>query len=160
MAELSELALKWRLAFPAYPWRRVDPVPWAPLRAPLARAKVALVSTAGLVPPGQQPFDQFKRGGDPTFRTVPTDIDVQSLTDAHRSEAFDHAGIARDRNLAFPLDRLRELVDAGRIGALNHRHLSFMGSLSVTSPLVRHTAPQAASLLVADGVDAALLVPV
>ena len=29
----------------------------------------------------------------------------------HRSDAFDHRGIAADRNLAFPLDRLRELGD-------------------------------------------------
>ena len=160
MAQLDELALKWRVAFHAYQWRRVDPVPWAPLRAPVARSKVALVSTAGFVPPGQPPFDAGRLGGDPSFRVVPADTDVRTLTDAHRSEAFDHTGMVQDPNLAFPLDRLCELVDAGRIGSLNHRHLSFMGSQSVTGPLVKRTAPEAARMLAEDGVEGALLVPV
>jgi D-proline reductase (dithiol) PrdB len=66
----------------------------------------------------------------------------------------------RDPNLALPIDRLRELSEAGRIGAVNRRHLSFMGSLTATGAFVRDTAPAAAKLLVEDGVDVALLVPV
>ena len=80
--------------------------------------------------------------------------------DAHRSESFDHAAMLSDPNLAFPVDRLRELSDSGRIGQVNRRHLSFMGSLTATARLVSETAPAAARLLAADGVDVALLVPV
>jgi len=82
------------------------------------------------------------------------------LVDTHRSESFDHEGMHRDPNLAFPLDRLRELAEHGRIGSVNRRHLSFMGSITAPGRLVRDTAPEAARRLVADGVDAALLVPV
>ncbi len=160
MGDLSEFPLSLRVFLKAYPWRRVDPVPWAPLGKPLARCRLALVSSAGFVRPGQPPFDDSRRGGDPTFRQIPAETDVSTLIDCHRSKAFDHKGLREDPNLAFPLDRLRELVEAGRIGSLNGRHLSFMGSLTVVGPFIKETLPEAAGWLVTDQVDAALLVPV
>jgi D-proline reductase (dithiol) PrdB len=66
----------------------------------------------------------------------------------------------RDPNLAFPLDRARELVERGRVGSLNDRHLSFMGSITAPGRLTRDHAPEAARRMVSDGVDVALLVPV
>jgi D-proline reductase (dithiol) PrdB len=48
---------------------------------------------------------------------------------------------------------------AGAIGSLAPRALSFMGSISAPGRLVKETAPEAASLLEADGADVALLVP-
>lgn len=160
MGSIDEFSLPVRLFLRTYPWRRIDPVPWAPLRKPLSDCRLALVSTAGLVLPGQEPFDASMRGGDYSFREIPVEASVESLVDTHRSETFDHEGIRRDPNLAFPLDRLRELVQAGRIGSLNSRHLSFMGSITAPGRLIRKTAPEAARRLAADGVDAALLVPV
>jgi D-proline reductase (dithiol) PrdB len=160
VGSIDEFSLPVRLFLRTYPWRRIDPVPWAPLRKPLSDCRLALVSTAGLVLPGQEPFDASMRGGDYSFREIPVEASVESLVDTHRSETFDHEGIRRDPNLAFPLDRLRELVQAGRIGSLNSRHLSFMGSITAPGRLIRKTAPEAARRLAADGVDAALLVPV
>jgi D-proline reductase (dithiol) PrdB len=142
-----------------YSWRRIDPVPLAPLRKPIADSCVAIVSTAGLVPPGAHPFDKIGAGGDVSYRVVPADTEVQTLRDYHRSKGFDHTGIARDRNLAFPLDRLRELVDSGEIGRSAPRHISFMGSISEPDGLIEQTAPEAARLLVEDGVDVAILLP-
>jgi D-proline reductase (dithiol) PrdB len=160
MGDFSEFSLKVQFFLKAYRWRRIDPVPWTPLLKPLASCRVALVSSAGFVLPGQEPFDEKKRGGDPSFREIPADVGVATLVDAHRSESFDHSAMLRDPNLAFPIDRLRELRDAGRIGQVNARHLSFMGSLTATGHLVSETAPAAAKLLAEDGVDVALLVPV
>jgi len=65
-----------------------------------------------------------------------------------------------DPNLAFPLDRARELVRRGRIGSVNRRHLSFMGSITAPGRLIRQSAPEAAALFVEDQVDLALFVPV
>lgn len=160
MATLDELSLPVRLFLKGYPWRRIDPVPWAPLDKPLAGCRVALVSSAGFVLPGQERFSDEIKGGDTSFREIPGDADVGPLRETHRSKSFDHSGIRSDPNLAFPLDRFRELVAAGRIGALNHRHLSFMGSIVAPGRLIRDTAPQAARRLAEDGVDVALLVPV
>ena len=160
MATLDGLPLWMRALIATYRWRRVDPVPCATLRRPLASARVALVSTAGLVPPGAPPFDDGVRGGDWSYRVIAGDADVRALAEHHRSAAFDHRGIAADRNLAFPLDRLRELAAAREIGAVAPRHLSFMGSITAPGRLATRSAPEAAELLVSDEVDVALLVPV
>lgn len=135
-------------------------MPWTPLKRPLARSRLALVSSAGFVAPGQPPFDSSIKGGDVSFRQIAADMDVKTLAETHRSEAFDHSGMRHDPNLAFPIDRVRELAAAGRIGSINSRHLSFMGSITAPGRLIRDTAPEAARLLVGDGVDVALLVPV
>jgi D-proline reductase (dithiol) PrdB len=160
VGDIGEFSLRWRLFLRRYQWRRIDPVPWAPLRKPLARCRVALVTSAAFSLPGQPLFDATLKGGDPSFREIPGDVDVATLVENHRSELFDHAAMRRDPNLAFPADRLRELAERGRIGSVAPRHLSFMGSITAPGRLVREQAPQAARLLVADGVDVALLVPV
>jgi D-proline reductase (dithiol) PrdB len=160
MATINDFSLPIRLLIKAYRWRRIDPVPWTPLRKPLAESRLALVSSAGFVLPGQERFKATLAGGDGSFREIPWDTDVASLTDCHKSDSFDHSGMVRDPNLAFPVDRVRELAAAGRIGEVNRRHLSFMGSITAPGRLVRDSAPEAARLLRSDGVDVALLVPV
>jgi D-proline reductase (dithiol) PrdB len=160
MGDTSEFSWSVRLFLRAYRWRRIDPVPWVPLRRPLAESRLALVSSAGFVLPDQPGFDHDYRGGDPSFREIPVDTDTRTLVESHRSETFDHAGVLADPNLAFPLDRLRELRERGRIGSLASMQLSFMGSITAPGRLVRDTAPAAVEALVADDVDVALLVPV
>jgi D-proline reductase (dithiol) PrdB len=160
MAELSELSLKYRLWLRTYRWRRLDPIPWAPLRAPLEKSRVGLVTTAGLYRPGtDQPFAHVK-GGDISFRVIPTDTDVQSLAIGQTSDELDTTGIEADRNLAFPLDRLREMHDAGEIGEIAPVHLSFNGSITAPNRLVADSAPEAAEVFRKEQVDAVLLVPV
>jgi D-proline reductase (dithiol) PrdB len=160
MGDISEFSLGIRLFLKAYPWRRIDPVPWNPVKKPLAQCRLALVTSAGFVGPGQERFDHSIRGGDCSFREIPADLDVRTLIESHRSEVFDHTGIHEDPNLAFPLDRARELAELGRIGSVNRRHLAFMGSITAPGRLIRQTAPPAARLLSEDQVDVALVVPV
>ena len=137
MADLSELPFKYRLFLKTYRWRRIEPVPWTPLKKPLRDCRLVLVSSAGIVASDQKPFDKSIRGGDPSFREIPVDVDVSTLIETHRSKAFDHRGIRQDLNLAFPVDRLRELTEGGRIGSLNHRHLSLMGSVTAPGRLIK-----------------------
>ena len=160
MGDLSEFPLKYKLFLKAYPWRRIDPVPWSPLTKPLKESRAAVISSAGLVRSDQKPFDDSIRGGDYSFREISSDTDVSTLVDTHRSELYDHSALAQDRNLAFPLDRLREMVKSGRIGSLNHRHLSLMGSITAPGRLVKKTTPREVRKLVEDAVDIALLIPV
>ena len=160
MGELSEFPFKYRLFLKTYRWRRIDPVPWSPLNKPLDKCRLVLVSSAGIVSSDQKPFDKAVRGGDASVREIPVDVDAASLMETHRSNAFDHGGIRQDPNLAFPIDRLRELTEAGRIGSLNHRHLSLMGSVTAPGRLIKKTIPLVVPQLVSDGVDVALLIPV
>jgi D-proline reductase (dithiol) PrdB len=58
----------------------------------------------------------------------------------------------------FPIDRLRELADADRIGSVAPRHLSFMGAQHETLTTMRlDSGPAAAKLLRRDGVDVVVL---
>ncbi len=160
MGGIEEFSLVERTFLRAYRWRKIDPVPWAPLEKPLSDCRLALVSSAGFVTPDQGAFDGSMRGGDPSFRSIPSDFPTADLIDTHRSDSFDHEGMVRDPNLAFPIDRVRELVESGRIHSVGAEHISFMGSITAPKRLVRDAAPEIAHRLLKSQVDVALLVPV
>ena len=162
MATYDDLSLITRAFLRRYPFarRRIDPVPCAPLKKPLRECRVALVTTAGLYTSNQENFNYLIVSGDTSFREIPNTVETSSLLESHRSPSWDHRGVEADRNLAFPLDRFRELVVRGEIKELNHRHFSFMGSVIGTRPLIEETAPEVARRLGEDGVDAVLLTPV
>ncbi len=160
MPDFSELPLRYQAAIAVYPWRRIDPVPWAVLARPLSQSRVALVTSAGLYRPGtDKPFAK-SLGGDTSHRVIPDDVDVQSLAIGQTSDAFDRAPMQADRNVGLPLDRLHELVNAGVVGSAAPRHVSINGAITAAGRLVRGTGPRVADLLRADQVDAALFVPV
>ena len=160
MARIEDLTLTHRLFMKAYRYRTIDWSPGACLNKALSESKVALVTTAALHLPEQPAFSHDIRGGDCSFRELPGSAEVNQLKIAHRSSAFDQTGAREDRNLVFPLDRFRELVAQRILGALNHRHFSFMGSITDPGRLISETAPAVANLLRQDQVDAAFLVPV
>jgi len=167
MARIDDLDPLERLFLKGYPFKRFAPRPDDPvttavttLRKPLAQCTVALVTTAGLSLPGQPPFDTSIKRGDSSFREIPSAVALESLEMNHRSWAFDYRGVLRDRNLALPLDRLREMRERGEIGAIAPRHYSFMGSIVGPAKLTRTSAPEVARLLAEDSVDVVLLTPV
>ncbi|MCC7485462.1 MAG: hypothetical protein IT529_10795 [Burkholderiales bacterium] len=136
-------------ALPRFPGR-----PWA--RGPaLARRRVAIVTTAGL----HVRADRAWSAGGMDYRVIPGDAMGADLVMSHMSVNFDRTGFQADWNVAFPLDRLRELARDGLIGAVAAFHYSFMGAVS---PVTRYEpkARELAGLLKADKVDAVLLTPV
>ncbi|MDR3718587.1 MAG: glycine/sarcosine/betaine reductase selenoprotein B family protein [Bryobacteraceae bacterium] len=159
MAHLSDLKLTYRIYMAAYRYRQFDWLPGPVLAKPLAESRIAMLTTAGLHSPDQPAFDETIKGGDWSYRELPADVDLASLHLAHTSDAFDRAGIERDRNLVLPLDRLRELVAKRVIGEPAPRHFSFMGSIPAPGRLVNQTAPEVAAKLQDDRVDAVLLTP-
>lgn len=167
MAQLDDVELVERLFLKGYPFRKYSPraddpttMTMTPLRKPLADCTVALVTTAGLSLPDQPPFDVSIKAGDTSFREFPADISPQLLEMHQRSWSFDKTGVLRDRNLAFPLDRLHEMCQRGEIGAVAPHHYSFMGSIAGPRKLISESAPEVARRLVADAVDVVLLTPV
>ena len=160
MAHLSDLKLKYRLLIQSYPFRRVDWRPGTQLRKPLNTARTALITTAGFYLPDQKPFDQSYRHDDCSFREIPWGTSVSALQIAQSSDAFDHSGIVADRNLALPLDRLRELIEQGVVGSAAPRHFSIMGSIIAPGQLIKDSGPEIARKMLADAVDAVLLAPV
>lgn len=134
-------------------------IPWSPPRIPLPEASIALVTSAGVHLKGDQPFDMENPEGDASFRVIPRDTALRDLTITH--DYYDHRAADRDVNCVFPLERLRELAAAGRIGRVAARHIGTMGHILGTEErrLVTETAPAIAGLLVDDRVDYVLAAP-
>ena len=139
-----------------YGGERYQTSPNTPLHLPLNECRVALITTAGFFLDEQPPFKK----GDCSYREIPNAIQTHALINGHKSAAYDERGIETDPNLAFPLDRFRELETEGKIGSLNHRHFSFMGSITKPHALITQSAPEVGQMLKADSVDVAFLTPV
>src|SRR5581483_3748134 len=132
-----------------------DSAPRATPARPLSECTLAIVTSAGLHTRGDEPFGRE----DPSFRVIPSTPRAADLLQSHSSLAFDKTGFVRDVNVVFPIDRLGEYVDEGRIGRLGPRHYSVMGALPDVTEVRDRTAPELARRLVADGVDVVLLTP-
>jgi len=127
--------------------------PWVTGPA-LSQRRIAIVSSAGLVVRGEDPF----RGRDPHYHAIPATIAAEDLLCSHISINFDRTGFQEDWNVVFPLDRLNELAADGMIGSAAAVHYSFMGA---TDPVqMEPYARELAGRLKQDNVDSVLLAPV
>ena len=122
---------------------------------PLTGHRVALVTTAGLHQVDDEAFSLV----DLSYRVIPRDADLASLTMTHSSVHFDRTGFREDVNTVFPLDRLRELADNGVIASVADHHYSLMGA-GWPPEVIEPTCEELARLLKADDVSAVCLVPV
>ena len=112
---------------------------------------MALVTTAGLHRRDDRPFSV----GVPEYRLIPGDVKADELVMSHISVNFDRSGYQQDLNIAFPIDRMRELEDEGEIGSLGTYHYSFMGAAAPEA--IEPNARRLAGILKGDGVDSVLL---
>ena len=152
-------AANWKEAFKTYPFAVNRGAPWTPLRKPLSECTVAVLSTAGLyLKDSQPPFDAANIEGDWTLRELPADASPADLGIAHAH--YPHEAAETDLNTVYPLDRLRELVAEGRIGAVAGTHYSISGYCTRSDLLVEKTAPELVAALGAAQVDVVLHVPV
>jgi len=122
---------------------------------PLAKSRVALVTTAGIGLRSQGSFDF----GDLAYRVIPDNTPAAEIVMSHVSVNYDRSGFQEDLNVVFPLDRLRELVDNATLGSMASYHYSFMGALNEPESY-EATARDVARLMRDDGVDTAFLTPV
>lgn len=134
-------------------------VPWAEPHTPLRQAVLALVTTGGVHLTSQSPFDMTDPNGDPTFREVPIDTPRERLSITH--DYYDRRDAEVDLNLVFPVQRLKELQEAGALGGLHGTVYSLMGHIGEPHlrELQEKTALEIAGKLAGAGVDYVLLVP-
>src|SRR5213594_103071 len=143
-----------------YRWAHFAEVPFTPLRTPLNRARVALITTAAPFQPGvgdQGPGAAYNAAA--KFYQVYS-VSTESVPDLRIS----HVGYDRlhtsaaDINSYLPLARMKEAVAAGRIGALGPR---LHGAPTNRSHRVttETDCPELLRRCREDGVDAAVLVP-
>ncbi len=148
-----------RRFLPDFEWISFEQAsPLAPLSRPLAQCRVALVTTSGAyLKTSQPPFDTKNRLGDDGFRIIPSDTPASEIGLSH--PGYDTRRALRDLDCVFPLALLRRLREQGAVGEVAPRHLAFMGFIPRPQRLLEERAPEAARLMLEDGVDLALLVP-
>jgi D-proline reductase (dithiol) PrdB len=148
------------LGFGAYRWAHFAEVPFTPLRTPLGRARVGLITTAAPYQPeagDQGPGAAYNAAA--KFYQVYS-VPAESVPDLRISHVgYDRLHTsAEDVNTYLPLARMKEAAAAGRIGALaprlhgaptNRSHRTTMETDAVE--LLRRCRE--------DAIDAAVLVP-
>jgi hypothetical protein len=148
------------LGFSPYRWAHFTDAPFTPLRGPLDRARVALITTAAPFQP--EAGDQGPRApynASAKFYQVYSGS-VEEKPDLRISHVgYDRANtVPEDINAYFPLERLRDAAAAGRIGGLTAR---FHGAPTNRSHRVtmETDAPELLRRCREDGADEAVLVP-
>lgn len=148
------------LGFAPYRWAHFVDAPFTPLRTPLARARVGLITTAAPFQP--EAGDQGPRA---PYNASAKFYQVYSGSVEEKPDLrISHVGYDRvntvpeDINAYFPMARLREAVAAGRIGSLAPR---FHGAPTNRSHRVtiETDAPELLRRCREDAVDAVVLVP-
>lgn len=148
------------LGFAPYRWAHFTDAPFTPLRMPLPRARVALITTAAPFQP--EAGDQGPRA---PYNASAKFYQVYSApVDGRPDLRISHVGYDRastvpeDLDAYFPLARLHEAARAGRIGGLTAR---FHGAPTNRSHRVtmETDAPELLRRCREDGADAAVLVP-
>ena len=110
MPKLERLSAVVRQVLTSFPCLEAGDTPWTVPSREMKHGSLALVTSAGLHLRGDKPFAADVKGGDTSYRVIPSDAKATDILQSHTSIGFDHSGIYRDLNVTFPLDRLRELT--------------------------------------------------
>ncbi len=139
---------------PPTPWVDSVGVPWTPLERPLAQSTVMMLASAGVRRKSEPPFQP---ANDLTFRLIDSTAELADLAPSHPAP-IRRPGEA-DLNVVFPLERLRELRDAGLFRALTPHQVSILGPIRKFRELHYEMAPAIAEQARAEGADLVFLVP-
>jgi D-proline reductase (dithiol) PrdB len=143
--------------FPPYRWTINETAPLTRPRKPLDRCRVAMLTSGGVSRRDSAPFDPQARND---LRVDGIDRDTPPRFCVINDDYYDHGDADRDLNCVFPIERLRELAAEGVIGEVApHQYSGFMGRIYIRTAVVNEAAPALACRLLAEGVDAFVLVP-
>lgn len=159
MPKLERLSAVVRQVLTSFPCLEPDDTPWTVPSRELKDSSLALVTSAGLHLRGDKPFAADVKGGDTSYRVVPSDAKATDILQSHTSIGFDHTAIYRDLNVTYPLDRMRELAARGAVGSLAPNGYSFMGALRDVRRIQEETGPEVAQRLKNEGAEVVFLTP-
>lgn len=153
MARLDKMHPGMRATLEGLPCPEFETQPFV-RQKPLSEMRIAMISSAGIHPRGDQNF----AGGESGYRTIPADTKPGDIVMSHVSVNFDRTGFRQDLNTIFPMEHLAELAKNGTIGSVASDHYSFMGA--TTPDAMEDEARALAKILHSANVDAAILLPV
>jgi hypothetical protein len=131
-----------------------DPPKLALLRKPMAESTVGLFVSCGAQLPEDPPLGETE---DISVRLVHRETPLSKLVISHRSRVRKWA--VEDLNVAFPLDRMKELEAEGTFGRLAHTAVSMVGSIQRFTELVEKTIPVIKEIYDSQGVDIVFVFP-
>lgn len=138
-----------------YPMPVFDRVTPAPAVPDPARARIALVTSGGIVPRGNP--DHIESASASRFGEYPLEADaISAATHQTAHGGYDPTYANADPNRVLPLDAARALVRDGRIGSLHDRYYATVGNGTSVENARRFGREIAARLLDA-GVQAVIL---
>jgi D-proline reductase (dithiol) PrdB len=131
-----------------------DPPKLTPLRKRISDSTVGLLVTCGAQLSEDPPLGETE---DISFRLVHRDTPFSNLVVSHKTRVRKWA--VEDLNVAFPLDRMKELEAEGVIGRLAHTAVSMVGSIQRYTELVEQTIPAIKQVYDSQGVDLVFVFP-
>ena len=142
-----------------YEWAHHTDAPFTPLKKPLAESRVAIVSTSDVaIRAADGGRDRTNEFGVGNVYSLPSDTPVDLLYS--RQEHYDqHATTLDDVNAYYPVERLQELVEQGRIGSLAPRFHGVYTGYSKRKT-AEADAPEVLRRCIEDEVDVAVMTPV
>ena len=136
------------------PMPEFDPPTLVPLRKPVAESTIGMFVSCGAQLPEDPPLLETE---DITFRLLPRDAPTDRLVVSHQTLVRKWA--LEDLNVAYPIDRMKELEREGTFKRLAHTNVSMVGSIERYTELMEQTVPQMKAVFDAQGVDLVLLLP-
>lgn len=139
-----------------YPMPEFDNVAPATAISDLSKAKIALVTSGGIVPKGNP--DRIESSSASKYGTYSIE-NVDTLTaDSYETAhgGYDPSYANQDPNRVLPLDIVREMEKEGVIGSLHNYFYTTVGNGTAVANAKKYAAEIAQKLL-ADGVDAVIL---
>ncbi len=145
--------------------------PFTPLDSPVTNARVGLLTTSGHFIAGDDPMpfgvsdmtqeEAVARIGEflvdtPVLSEIPSDTPSSQLRVRHGG--YDIRSALKDPNVTFPIDRLHEAKDEGRVGELAKTFFSFPGATA--HGRLRKELPGWVERIHEEDIDVMLLVPV
>jgi betaine reductase len=133
-----------------------DRVPPAPPVADISKAKVALVTSGGIVPKGNPDHiesSNAQRFGEYDIEGV-MDLTAETYETAHGG--YDPVYANADADRVLPVDVLREMEKEGKIGSLHRYYYSTVGNGTAVASAKKY-GQEIAKRLLADGVQAVIL---
>lgn len=144
--------------YPGSMIRKENFVSQARLAKPLAVSRLTLVSSCGVHLKSDQPLDVCHPFGDFRFMRVPSGVKHDDLIIHQLKYPHDDADL--DINVIFPIERLQELHEEGRLGGLTPNFFSFIGYNMDPEKFERIVAEGIAEAVVQEErADCALLAP-
>jgi D-proline reductase (dithiol) PrdB len=139
---------------PPKPAPLFDPPALTPLRKSIAQSTVGMFVSCGAQLPEDPPLGETE---DISFRLLQRDTPLSKLVISHKTAVRKWA--EEDLNVAYPLDRMKELEAEGVIGRLAHTAVSMVGSIQRFTELLEKTVPAIKQIYDSQGVDLVVLFP-